>query len=156
MILSLPTLLTARIMQHAWRAAAFCIVTMLAALAALPAAASTVMLTRDAERAEAWPAVSILRDPDGKLDAAGALARSKEFEAPRTAYATLGMQPGTTWVRIPISVAPDATNGWVLQVEFALLDEVDVHLAGPQGLRLVASMGRMQRAPDRHLVSQGP
>ncbi|RZA33755.1 MAG: hybrid sensor histidine kinase/response regulator, partial [Lysobacteraceae bacterium] len=156
MILSLHTLLTARIMQHAWRAAAFCIVTMLAALAALPAAASTVMLTRDAERAEAWPAVSILRDPDGKLDAAGALARSKEFEAPRTAYATLGMQPGTTWVRIPISVAPDATNGWVMQVDFALLDEVDVHLAGPQGLRLVASMGRMQQPAGDSLKGRVP
>ncbi len=120
------------------------------------AATDTLLLTRDGARADAWPAVTILPDPEGRLDAAGALARASSFARPRTAYATLGMQPGTTWVRIPVSVAADATNGWVLQVDFALLDEVDVHLAGADGLRQVASMGRMQRPAGDSLEGRVP
>ena len=43
-----------------------------------------------------------------------------------------------------------------MQVDFALLDEVDVHLAGPQGLRHVASMGRMQQAAGDSLKGRVP
>jgi two-component system, sensor histidine kinase and response regulator len=143
-------------MQAAYRTIIFLLAIFFSALAALPANAATVLLTRDLDRVEAWPALTILRDPGGKLSAAGALARSKEFEAPRTAYGTLGMQTGSTWVRIPVSVAPDAVDGWVMQVDFALLDEVDVHLAGPQGLRRVASMGRMQQAAGDSLKGRVP
>ncbi len=140
----------------AWRAIAILLLLALLALGALPARAAGLALTRDAERVEAWPAVTILRDPAGSLDAAGALARAREFERPQTAYATLGMQPGTTWVRIPVSVAADATNGWVMQVDFALLDEVDVHVDGPGGMRQVASMGRMQEPLGDSLKGRVP
>ena len=143
-------------MQLAYRTLFVLLAGFLSLLVALPAHAATVLLTRDLDRAEAWPALTILPDPAGKLTAADALARSKEFAAPRTAYGTLGMQPGTTWVRIPVSVAPDAANGWVMQVDFALLDEVDVHLAGPQGLRQVASIGRMQQPAGESLKGRVP
>ncbi|BDT59375.1 hypothetical protein MasN3_28690 [Massilia varians] len=143
-------------MQHAYRTLCTLLALCLSLLATLPAHAATVVLTRDLERADAWPALSILRDPDGSLDAAGALAREREFAAPGTAYGTLGMQPGTTWVRIPVSVAPDAAEGWIMQIDFALLDEVDVHLAGPRGLRRVASMGRMQVPAGDSLKARAP
>ncbi|VXB79912.1 Multi-sensor hybrid histidine kinase [Massilia sp. 9I] len=125
-------------------------------MALLPAQAAGLQLTRGGERVEAWPAVSILRDPGGKLDAAGALARSAQFVRPDTAYATLGMQPGTTWVRIPLSVAADAPGGWVMQIDFALLDEVDVHLENAAGLRQVASLGRMQTPAGDSLKGRVP
>ncbi|SFD71285.1 hybrid sensor histidine kinase/response regulator [Massilia yuzhufengensis] len=125
-------------------------------LGASPAHASALQLARDAQVVEAWPAVTILRDPGSTLDARAALARSGEFEQPRTAYATLGMQPGTTWVKIPVAVAADATNGWVMQVDYALLDEVDVHLQAPDGLRLVASLGRMQQPAGDTLRGRVP
>jgi len=125
-------------------------------LLALPAAAASLQLTRSAERIDAWPAVTTLHDPAGRLDAAAALARAPAFAAPRTAHATLGMQPGTTWVRIPVTVAPDATGGWVLQIDFALLDEVDVYLAAPQGLRRIATLGRMQHPTGDSLRGRVP
>jgi two-component system sensor histidine kinase/response regulator len=143
-------------MQPAYRTLIALLAALLSLLMVLPAHAATVMLTRDLDRAEAWPALSILPDPGAKLTAADALARGKDFAAPRTAYGTLGMQPGTTWVRIPVSVAPDAANGWVMQIDFALLDEVDVHLAGPQGLRQVASVGRMQQPAGESLKGRVP
>jgi len=143
-------------MHPAWRLAILVLLAVLCGLAAAPTLAAPIQLTRDAERAEAWPAVTILRDPGGKLGPADALARSAQFERPTTAYATLGMQPGTTWVRIPVSVAPDAVNGWVMQVDFALLDELDVYLLGPKGLRQVASLGRMQQPTGDSLKSRVP
>jgi two-component system sensor histidine kinase/response regulator len=144
-------------MQAAWRAALFILLVLLG-LAAVPSRAATdgLQLTRDGARIDAWPAVTILRDPGNRLDAAGALARRAEFVRPGTAYATLGMQPGTTWVRIPVSLAPDATNGWILQVDFALLDEVDIHLASSEGLRQVASLGRMQQPAGENLQGRVP
>jgi len=115
-----------------------------------------LQLTRAAEVVEAWPAVTILRDPDSRFDAEHVVARTGEFARPRTAYATLGMQPGTTWVRIPVAVAPDAPGGWVMQIDFALLDEVDVHLASGAGLRHVASLGRMQQPGGDNLRGRVP
>ncbi|MEW6763031.1 MAG: response regulator [Pseudomonadota bacterium] len=115
-----------------------------------------LQLTRSAPVVEAWPGVTILRDPDNRLDAASVIPRATDFERPRTAYATLGMQPGTTWVRIPVAVAPDAPGGWVMQIDFALLDEVDVHLVSNAGLRHVASLGRMQQPGGENLRSRVP
>ncbi|MDJ0450997.1 hybrid sensor histidine kinase/response regulator [Methylocystis sp. JR02] len=120
------------------------------------AQAAPLQLTRSAAVVEAWPGVTILRDPDSRLDAASVVARASEFEQPRTAHATLGMQPGTTWVRIPIEVAADAPGGWVMQIDFALLDEVDVHLDSRAGLRQVASLGRMQAPSGDNLRSRVP
>ncbi|MGI4718028.1 MAG: response regulator [Janthinobacterium lividum] len=130
------------------------------ALALLPTQAvadpGVVQLTRGADAVEAWPGVTILHDPDGRLDAAAALAQAARFARPTTAYATLGMQPGTTWVRIPVAVAPDAPGAWVMQIDFALLDEVDVHLDSQAGLRQVASLGRMQRPAGDNLGGRVP
>ena len=113
-------------------------------------------LTRAAEVVQAWPAVTILRDPDSRLDAQAAMARAGSFERPRSAHATLGMQPGTTWLRIPLAVAPSAPGLWVMQIDFALLDEVDVHLASSAGLRHVASLGRMQQPSGDNLRGRVP
>jgi len=126
------------------------------ALAALPSTAGPLQLARDAQLIEAWPAVTVLQDSDNRLDAAAALAAADRFERPRTAYATLGMLPGTTWLRIPVAVPKDATNGWVLQVDYALLDELDVYLDRPDGLHKIASLGRMQQASGESLAGRVP
>ena len=125
-------------------------------LCARPAQAAPLQLARDAQVIEAWAAVTVLHDPDSRLDAAAALAAPQRFERPRTAHASLGMLPGTTWLRIPVTVPQDATNGWVLQVDYALLDELDVYLARPEGLEKVASLGRMQAPSDESLAGRVP
>ncbi len=125
-------------------------------LACVHAGAAPVQLTRALESVDAWPGVTILRDPGSHFEAAAVLARAPAFQRPSTAYATLGMQPGTTWVRIPVSVAADAPGGWVMQIDFALLDEVDVHLSSNAGLRHVASLGRMQQPSGDNLRGRVP
>ncbi|MEW7847478.1 response regulator [Massilia aurea] len=128
----------------------------LAWLAVLPAQAQTLQLTRDASTVDAWPAVTILADPGERLDATAALAAGERFVRPTTADASMGMQPGATWVRMPIAVAGNATNGWVMQIDFALLDELDVWVRYPDGLRKVASVGRMQQQSGGALKGRVP
>ena len=121
-----------------------------------PAHAAPLVLGRSADVVEAWPAVTILRDAEGQLGAAAVLAAGERFERPQTAHASLGMQPGATWLRIPLTVPADATGGWVMQIDYALLDEVDVHLAGRDGMRKVATLGRMQQPSGDALKGRVP
>jgi len=142
----------ARMASFAWLVALLVLVIM----AATPAVAQTLQLTRDADVVDAWPAVTTMADPANALDAPAALAAGARFARPATADASLGMQPGTTWVRIPIAVARDATNGWVMQIDFALLDEVDVWVRFPEGLRKIAGVGRMQQQSGDALKGRVP
>ena len=133
------------------------LLSILIAGAASPAAAQDkLVLARDGQKIEAWPYLTILRDPDQRLAPQDALAASGRFVRPDSAYATLGMQPGTTWVKIPVSVPADAPNAWVMEVDFALLDELDVHIAYPEGLKRVATAGRMQQQTGDALKGRVP
>jgi len=140
----------------ALRAVVATLVLILCTLLTAPSQAAPLQLARDATVVEAWPAATILRDPENRLDAAGALAQATRFERPATAYATLGMQPGTTWVQIPVLVPHDATNGWVMQIDYALLDELDVYLAQGGVVRKIASLGRMQQPSGETLKGRVP
>ena len=108
----------------------------------LPVQASSLKLGPDIKRAEAWPAATVLADPGASLDAASALAAGLRFERPQTAYATLGLQRGASWVRIPVSVPTGSPENWVMQVDFGLLDKLDVYVESAGVLRKVGSAGR--------------
>ena len=129
---------------------------LLALLTGFPAHAASLKLAADAEVVDAWPAVTVLRDPDSRLDAAAALAAAGRYQRPQTARASLGMQAGATWLRIPIAVPKDSTTGWVMQIDYALLDEVDVHLAQDGRLHQIASLGRMQQPSGDALKGRVP
>jgi two-component system sensor histidine kinase/response regulator len=120
------------------------------------AAQQPLVLGKEVQQVDVWRFITILRDPERKLDAQAALAQQARFARPDTASATLGMQPGATWVRIPVSVPRDAPNAWVMQVDFALLDELDVHIAHPDGLKQVATAGRMQAQTGDALKGRVP
>jgi len=140
---------------HAWSSLLVALL-LLAIVSASAQAQAPLVLGRDVQKLDAWSAITILRDPDRKLDAARALAARAQFVRPDSAYATLGMQPGTTWIRVPVSVLRDAPNAWVMQIDFALLDEIDVHIAYPDGLRRVATAGRMQQQSGDALQGRVP
>ncbi|MBQ5950296.1 hybrid sensor histidine kinase/response regulator [Massilia sp. ST3] len=107
-----------------------------------PAMAAPLELAAGVKRAEAWPAVTVLADPGLRLDAGAALAAGARFATPKTAYATLGMQAGATWVRIPVVVPAGAPENWVMQVDFGLIDKLDVYVESAGALRKVGSAGR--------------
>ncbi|TWI67726.1 signal transduction histidine kinase [Pseudoduganella lurida] len=108
-----------------WLAALLCAL----ALALLPrlAAAAPEPLWLDETRteADAWSVLTMLSDPDGRLDARAALAAADRFRPPTTARGTTGKEHRILWLRMPVRV-PEGGNGqWVLALNYALLGKVD-------------------------------
>jgi signal transduction histidine kinase/DNA-binding response OmpR family regulator len=116
-------------------------------------AANKLLLDDRLGEVEAWPAVTVLADPGGKLSPDGALASRAAFEVPQSAYATLGVSRDVLWLRMPVSVAPDSTGQWVLNIDYSVLNRVDVYVAGAGSLQRAATVGNLQ--PQRHDMAGG-
>ncbi|MGZ5072270.1 MAG: diguanylate cyclase domain-containing protein [Usitatibacter sp.] len=85
------------------------------------------LLDADHERLELWPQVRVLTDPDGKLGVAQAIAARDRFTVPQGAYATLGLDRVIVWLRVPLAVARGGEGQWILDLDYALLNHVDVY-----------------------------
>jgi len=115
-------------------------------------AADKLLLDDRQGEVEAWPAVTILGDAAGTLDAAAALA-SQDFTAPQSAHATLGVNKGVQWLRFPVAVAPDSDGQWVLNIDYSVLNRVDVYVASEGRLARRAVLGNLQ--PHKNGVAGG-
>ncbi|TAG06280.1 MAG: GGDEF domain-containing protein [Betaproteobacteria bacterium] len=113
-----------------WLAAvAFCVVALLVGLAPMPSVAqdSAAKVTGAESSLPLWPAVRVLRDADGRKTIDDVLRTPDAFIAPSGAYATLGTASGVTWLRIPLSVASDATGEWVFDIDYPPLQKLDIY-----------------------------
>jgi len=120
-----------------------CLWLLLALGPALAQAAGPLLLDDRVGELEAWPAVSVLSDPGGRLTAQAALA-SDGFSVPQSAYATLGVRKDVVWLRMPLRVAPDSAGQWVVNIDYAVLNRVDVYVAGEGRLDKWATVGNLQ------------
>jgi diguanylate cyclase (GGDEF)-like protein len=91
------------------------------------AAGAQAVLTAEAGRIDLWPQVRVLSDPSRSLTVDQALAARDRFAVPRGAYATLGMDKEVVWLRVPIAVAAGGEGTWILDLDYALLNRVDVY-----------------------------
>ncbi|UVW27205.1 hybrid sensor histidine kinase/response regulator [Massilia sp. H6] len=128
----------------------------LALTAAAAPAQAPLMLGPGQDQVEAWDALSMLADPESKLDAAAALADTARFARPSTAKATLGVQRDVFWLRIPVVVTADAPDTWVLQAGFGLIDRMDVYVATSGNLRHIAVTGKNQPVAGTALGGPSP
>ena len=115
------------------------------ALAAQAAQASAPLLLDDRTGAvEAWPAVTTLDDPNGTLDIDAVLAAGARFALPQTAYATMGMHRGVLWLRIPASVPAHSTGRWILDIDYAVLNRVEMFVVVDGHVRQHGLAGNLQ------------
>jgi len=133
------------------RAACALLLAMLLAIPALaaqaaPPASSPLVLDDRVGSLEAWPAVTTLDDPDGAFDIDAALARQAQFAAPRLAYATMGMHKGVLWLRVPVSVPAHSTGRWILDIDYAVLNRVEMFVLVDGHLRQHGLAGNLQPA----------
>ena len=101
---------------------------------------------------DVWPVVTILPDPDAKLTIEDALAAAETFSVPRTAYATLGLQQKVVWLRAPVTVpasAMTADGRWILDIDYSLLDRIDVYLVNDGRVDQHAVIGNAPRGIQR-------
>ncbi len=77
---------------------------------------------------DAWPAVTMLADADSQLGLTEALAQRDRFQPPRGPHANLGPRRDAVWLHVPL--APDAADDgqWLLDIDYASLDRVEVWL----------------------------
>ncbi len=101
---------------------------------------------------QAWPAVTVLPDPDKKLNLEQVLAMRAEFKTPQTAYGTLGLRKDAVWLHIPFNVSEQSTGQWVMDIDYAVINRIDAYLVAEGKLIKEAKMGnlvpRAQRPVD--------
>jgi class 3 adenylate cyclase len=106
-----------------------------AVVATVAFAASTAPLVLDDRTPvfELWPSITMLSDAEGRLTVDEALKAADRFAPPDaadSAYATLGLRKDVVWLQAPLSVPTGADGKWVLDIDYSLLNRVDVYVAG--------------------------
>ena len=117
------------------------------------AAPAQIMLDEKLATVELWPAVSLLHDPDGRLNIDEAL-RSANFRPPTSAYATLGLRKKIMWLRIPLAVTAAGSGEWILNIDYSLLNRVDVYVAVDGNVQHHAELGNALPWMQRPLGSR--
>ena len=102
----------------------------------------------------AWPAVSILADPQKNLKIADVLKSTAKFEAPKTAYATLGMRTDAVWLRIPFSVSPESNGIWVFDAEYPVINSLEIYLVANNTIIEKKTLGNIQAHQNRPINSR--
>ncbi len=129
---------------------------LLAVLLPALAQAASAPLRLEGTEVDAWPALTMLRDPDRQFDAASALAATDKFTVPETAPGTTGMQERVVWFRLPIDVPEHARGQWVLALNYALLGRVDIHVVTDGKLGSHKVVGNKQPPPEPHIGARTP
>ncbi|HEY6511083.1 MAG TPA: diguanylate cyclase [Burkholderiaceae bacterium] len=101
-----------------------------------------------------WPAVTVLADPDGRWTPDDVLARRAEFRRPGGRHANLGVQHGVVWLHIALEPAASGNGRWLLDIDHASLDRVDVHLLAGGRLLQSARLGDGQPFQARPLKTR--
>ncbi|WP_171164026.1 diguanylate cyclase [Usitatibacter palustris] len=99
-----------------------------ALLAFAHGARAQLVLSSADDSHELWPHVRLLGDPSRALDPEKAIAAREHFVRPGGAYATLGMGKEIVWLRIPVSIGPGGEGTWFLDIDYALLHQVDIFM----------------------------
>jgi diguanylate cyclase len=108
-----------------------CLLPWLLALAAAPALAQPpakpLVLDAALGAIDAWPAVTVLADPNRDLMPDQVLARAAEFTAPIGPHANLGIRRDAVWLRLPVQVPEGSEGRWILSIDYASIDRIDLY-----------------------------
>lgn len=131
--LTLLTVVLAAVLAGATRAAA----------ATPPAAPPGQGLLLDAGTAERdlWDAMTVHPDPDAHQTLDGLAGRAEAFGLHPGQRGNLGRRQGAVWLRVPLQTGRDAAVSWLLEIDYAPLDRIDVHLLEGGVLRQQAVLG---------------
>ena len=118
------------------------------------AAQADLRLDDDARSVPAWPAVTVLPDPGKRMTLDEVRAAASRFAPPQQAHGTLGMRNEAMWLRIPLQVPAASDGRWVLDIDYAPLNRVDVHVVAAGQVIQQAVLGNMQPFTQRPLASR--
>ncbi len=125
-------------------------------------AAAPVVLNQSNAVIDLWPSIAILRDPDGRLTIDEVMAAPARFAPPQSAYATLGLGQKVVWLQVPVTVPVteaasknvSANEQWILDIDYALLNRIDVHVVADGRVVQYAQLGNAQPEAQRPIHSR--
>ncbi len=140
----------------AWRVTAFLMVLWAHFLACpgLARAESRLVLADSDPLVEVWPSVTILEDGSRQLTIEQILATLPNFTKPETAYGTLGMRKDAVWMRIPVSASNETDGDWVLDIDYPVVNQIDVFVVSGGVVGQRATLGNLVPRADRPLDSR--
>jgi signal transduction histidine kinase/DNA-binding response OmpR family regulator/HPt (histidine-containing phosphotransfer) domain-containing protein len=101
--------------------------------------------------ADAWPAARVLVDAGRTLDVATLLNAPERFKAPESPFASIGVQKGAAWLRVPLQAAMNSDGAWILDIEYGQINRADLWLAR-EGRIVRHAVGGAGVAPDGALA----
>jgi diguanylate cyclase (GGDEF)-like protein len=113
-----------------------------------------LQLDADTTSVQAWPAITLLSDPGRNLTLEEALAQRERFAPPVSAYATLGMGRDVVWLRLPLHFGEGAEREWILDIDYTLLNRVEVYVFAGDRLVQKAVLGNAEPFAARPLGSR--
>ncbi|MFN4120182.1 diguanylate cyclase domain-containing protein [Acidovorax sp.] len=131
--------------------------TLLWALLACPVAqaqAAPLVLNDERGTIDAWPAATLLVDPSLALTVEDVMARRHQFALPPSVGATLGMRSDAVWLRIPFAVPAASESQWILELNHADLNHIDVYLTTGGSVAQRATLGSLEPYAQRPLQSR--
>lgn len=120
----------------------------------LARAEERVLLVDSNPLVEVWPSVTILEDPGKVLTLEQVLDRVSEFETPDTAYGTLGMRKDAVWLRIPLTTAAESDGRWILDIDYPVINRIDVFVVSEGVVQQRATMGNLVPRAEKPLDSR--
>ncbi len=97
------------------------------AAAAAPAGQLPLLLDDRHPDVDPWPAVSVLVDAGRRLEVGALLDAPERFRKPDSPFASIGVQKGHAWLRLPLQAA-NGDGDWVLDIAYGLINRADLWL----------------------------
>ena len=130
--------------RRAWTAALAAVLFLLAGLATAAQAATPAIVLDDAQPiVQVWPRVTILDDPQKNITIEQILQSKPAFKKPDTAYGTLGMRTDAVWLHIPFVVGAQGNGNWVLDIDYPVINRIDVHLVSNNQVLQHVTLGNL-------------
>ena len=125
-------------------------------LCAGSATAANLMLDDAVLIHDAWPHVRVLSDPERSIEVEEALSRLEEFAPPASPHAGMGFRDDALWFHLPVDVASRSDGRWILEIDYALLNRIQVFHVRDGRAESIATMGSLLPFRDRPLSSRTP
>ena len=122
-----------------WRVAA--VLALWLGCASVQAQPAPLQLQAQQPAAGLWQALQMLPDPEQRYTAQELLQGGPAFGPMPPTQGTLGMRAEPVWLRIPLELAASAPGRWVLDIDYAPLQRIDLVLASGGRIVQQAALG---------------
>ena len=102
----------------------------------------------------AWPAVTLLADPGGTLDAGQAAGQLSRFTVPTGTPSNLGRRDEVIWLHIPLQVPAAQPVRRIVEIDYPTLNEIDLYVLRDGQIRAHLRMGNRLARSERPLPSR--